>query len=167
MFKKFTSWLVMISYITNVMSFAYIGLLFSLIVPSQTFAATSPVEPVSLEYTCPAGMNLIAGKCKKTEKTSLTEYCEGGYYRSGDVCVRNEEEPATVQCPVGYTFNVAPFPDECTRYLGPEYSADMPGQTCMGTTGGGLSASRNTKATFHYNNFANPAFKMLSMVMIP
>lgn len=39
--------------------------------------------------------------------------------------------------------------------------------TSMGTTGGGKKADRTTMATFHYNYFANPVFKMLSMFMIP
>lgn len=39
--------------------------------------------------------------------------------------------------------------------------------TSMGTTGGGPMADNTTLATFHYNYFANPVFKMLSMFMIP
>lgn len=39
--------------------------------------------------------------------------------------------------------------------------------TSMGNTGGGQSSDRSSIATFHYNYFANPVFKMLSMFMIP
>lgn len=39
--------------------------------------------------------------------------------------------------------------------------------TSMGTTGGGRNASSSTMATYHYNYFSNPVFKMLSMFMIP
>ena len=39
--------------------------------------------------------------------------------------------------------------------------------TSMGTTGSGSSSDQSTMATYHYNYFDNPVFKMLSMFMIP
>lgn len=39
--------------------------------------------------------------------------------------------------------------------------------TSMGTNGGGDRATRSTMATYHYNYFANPVFKMLGLFMIP
>ncbi len=39
--------------------------------------------------------------------------------------------------------------------------------THLGTAGGGMRSSSSTMATFHYNLFANPVFKMLSMFIIP
>ena len=120
MFKKIISWLVMVTYMTNLMSMAYVGVLIGMLMstPAPVFASTGLEKPIMLDYKCGSGFRLIGGKCMKTEITPLRERCANpGYIRIGSYCKKPESRMATIQCPESYLWDQPLFPDQCSIFL--------------------------------------------------
>lgn len=120
MFKKIISWLVMVTYMTNLMSMAYVGVLVGMLMstPAPVFAASGPEKPIMLDYKCGPGYRLIGGKCMKTEVTPLRERCANpGYIRTGSYCKKPESRMATIQCPESYLWDQPLFPEQCSIFL--------------------------------------------------
>lgn len=119
MFKKSLSLLVMVTYLTNLMSAAYVGILIGMLTASTpSFAALSLDTPIPLDYTCPTDTELVGGSCIKKEVAPIREACPTGYSRTGDSCIRNETTAATVICPTGFTFDTPQFPEQCSLLAG-------------------------------------------------
>ncbi|MCR9821585.1 conjugal transfer protein TraN [Vibrio parahaemolyticus] len=119
MFKKSLSMVLVVTYLTNLMSAAYVGILIGMLTASTpSFAALSLDTPIQMDYSCPSGYTLTGGKCIKKEVRSIRESCASGYSRSGDSCIRNESTSATVICATGFTFDTAQFPNQCSMLAG-------------------------------------------------